>query len=59
VCALTIETVKQPKTEPDRIRAVERLVEGGASRLTAERIVAIDRGLAEVGRARRHATARS
>jgi hypothetical protein len=38
--------------------AVERLVAGGASRLTAERIVAIERGLAEPGRARRHVTSR-
>jgi hypothetical protein len=37
---------------------VERLVAGGASRLTAERMVAIERGEAEPGRARRHAQAR-
>lgn len=49
---------KSPKTEQARLTAVERLVADGASRLTAERIVAIERGLAEVGRARRH-TARS
>jgi hypothetical protein len=36
---------------------VERLVFGGASRLTAERIVAIERG-AEPGRARPHTNAR-
>jgi hypothetical protein len=33
---------------------VERLVAGGASRLTAQRIVAIERGEAETGRARQH-----
>jgi len=38
--------------------AVERLVADGTSRLTAERIVAIEHGLAEPGRARRHVTAR-
>jgi hypothetical protein len=38
---------------------VERLVERGVSRLTAHRIVAIQRGSAEPGRARRHAQARS
>jgi hypothetical protein len=37
---------------------VDRLVAGGVSRLTAERIVAIERGTAEPGRARPHATAR-
>jgi hypothetical protein len=49
---------KSPKTEQVRPTTVERLVADGASRLTAERIVAIERGLAEVGRARRHTTAR-
>jgi hypothetical protein len=49
---------KSPKTEQAHMTTVERLVEAGASRLTAERIVAIERGLAEVGRARRHTTAR-
>jgi hypothetical protein len=38
--------------------AVERLVAEGTSRLTAERIVAIEQGLAEPGRARRHVTSR-
>jgi hypothetical protein len=37
-----------------RLARVERLVASGASRLTAERIVAIERGEAEPGRARRH-----
>lgn len=37
---------------------VERLVADGASRLTAERIVAIQQGGAEPGRARRHTQAR-
>jgi hypothetical protein len=34
---------------------VERLVESGASRLSAERIVEVHRGDDEPGRARRHA----
>jgi hypothetical protein len=38
--------------------AVERLVAEGASRLTAERIVAIEDGLAEPGRARPHTMSR-
>jgi hypothetical protein len=37
---------------------VDRLVEGGISRLSAERIVEIDRGTAEPGRARPHSQAR-
>jgi hypothetical protein len=44
--------------EAERTRRVERLVADGASRLTAERIVAIERGVETVGRARRHAVAR-
>jgi len=40
--------------EAERARRVERLVHEGASRLTAERIVAIERGAESVGRARRH-----
>jgi hypothetical protein len=42
----------------DRSAHVERLVAGGVSRLTAERIVAIERGEAEPGRARRHTQSR-
>jgi hypothetical protein len=38
----------------ERSTLVERLVAGGASRLTAERIVEIRLGNAEPGRARRH-----
>jgi hypothetical protein len=34
---------------------VERLVESGVSRLSADRIVAVQRGHVEPGRARRHA----
>ena len=34
---------------------VERLVDSGVSRLSAERIVAVQRGEVEPGRARRHA----
>jgi hypothetical protein len=37
---------------------VEQLVAGGASRLTAQRIVEIERGTAEAGRARRHTLSR-
>lgn len=37
---------------------VDRLVARGASRLTAERIVAIERGRAEPGRARRRPQSR-
>jgi hypothetical protein len=36
---------------------VERLVDSGVSRLSAERIVAVQRGEVEPGRARRHAHA--
>jgi hypothetical protein len=37
---------------------VERLVDGGLSRLSAERIVEIERGAVEPGRARAHTTSR-
>jgi hypothetical protein len=37
---------------------VDRLVAVGISRLSAERMVAIERGTAKVGRARAHPTAR-
>ena len=37
---------------------VDRLVDSGISRLSAERMVAIERGDAEAGRARRHTQAR-
>jgi hypothetical protein len=37
---------------------VVRLLDAGASRLTAERIVAIERGDSEAGRARHHSRAR-
>jgi hypothetical protein len=37
---------------------VERLAAGGLSRLSAERIAAIERGIAEPGRARAHMQAR-
>jgi hypothetical protein len=51
-------TKKEVKAAANNLDAVDRLVEAGASRLTAERIVAIERGLAEAGRARRHTTSR-
>ncbi len=41
-----------------RATLVERLMEAGASRLTAERIVAIERDGAQPGRARPHSQAR-
>ena len=37
---------------------VERLVDQGVSRLSAERIVEIERGVVEPGRARTHSTSR-
>jgi hypothetical protein len=37
---------------------IDRLVEAGSSRLTAERMVEIDRGKAEPGRARPHGMSR-
>jgi hypothetical protein len=37
---------------------IDRLVEAGSSRLTAERMVEIERGEAEPGRARPHGMAR-
>jgi hypothetical protein len=41
-----------------RAALVERLVENGTSRLTAERIVEIERGASEASRARPHKQAR-
>jgi hypothetical protein len=41
-----------------RSELVERLVEGGTSRLTAHRIVALELGTDEPGRARSHSYAR-
>jgi len=43
----------------DSIELVERLVAAGASRLTAKRIVEIDRGTGEPGRARPHPISRA
>ncbi|HEX6701088.1 MAG TPA: hypothetical protein VF101_10200 [Gaiellaceae bacterium] len=54
---MTIGTEKAPKGERERLRAVERLVRDGVSRLTAERIVEIERSDVGPGRARRHAMA--
>jgi hypothetical protein len=54
----TSEIVGTDLKQRSSAEAVERLVADGASRLTAERIVAIERGFAEPGRARPHATAR-
>jgi hypothetical protein len=50
-------TERTSKFERERAKAVERLVREGASRLTAERILEIERGQDGAGRARRHATA--
>jgi hypothetical protein len=44
--------------ELDRCALVERLVEQGATRLTADRMAAILKGESDTGRARRHAQAR-
>jgi hypothetical protein len=41
-----------------RASVVARLVDSGVSRLTAERVVEIQRGAAEPGRARTHTTSR-
>jgi hypothetical protein len=41
-----------------RVAVVERLVENGSSRLTAERFAALEFGTAEPGRARFHSHAR-
>jgi hypothetical protein len=54
---VTIGTEKASKGERERLRAVERLVREGASRLTAERMVEIERSAVGPGRARRHAMA--
>jgi uncharacterized protein YoaH (UPF0181 family) len=40
------------------IERIEQLVAQGRSRLTAHRIVEIERNRAEAGRARRHSTSR-
>jgi hypothetical protein len=49
------EERKKSALDVEHARRVERLVHDGASRLTAERIAAIERGVETVGRARRHA----
>ena len=54
----SIEILEVDWTKLSDAAIVERLVAGGASRLTAQRIVAIERGEAETGRARAHAQAR-
>ena len=54
---MTTGTEKASKGERDHSRAVERLVREGVSRLTAERIVEIERSDVGPGRARRHAMA--
>jgi hypothetical protein len=52
------EAHRQRETQLRRMTLVEQLVDGGASRLTAERIVEIELGEAEPGRARRHTQSR-
>jgi hypothetical protein len=46
-------------TRLEAIERVEQLIAQGKSRLTAERIVEIERGATEPSRARRHPTSRS
>jgi hypothetical protein len=53
-----VVTDRSAGVEPSEAETVARLVEAGSSRLSAERIVAIERGTAEAGRARRHSPAR-
>jgi hypothetical protein len=55
---MAIRTEQSSKAERERAAAVERLVREGASRLTAARIVEIERGAGEAGRARTHAMSR-
>ena len=54
----TIEIAEAEAKRLSSTTLVERLVAGGASRLTAQRIIEIERGSAEPGRARPHTTAR-
>jgi hypothetical protein len=53
-----IETLDADGMRLSDAAIVEQLVAGGASRLTAERIVAIESGEAEIGRARQRTHAR-
>jgi hypothetical protein len=55
---MVIRTEQSSKAERERAAAVERLVQEGASRLTAARIVEIERSAGEAGRARTHAMSR-
>jgi hypothetical protein len=48
---------KSPKLDREHATAVERLMSEGASRLTAERILEIERRDDGAGRARRHVMA--
>jgi hypothetical protein len=54
----TIEIAEADAKRLSSATLVERLVANGASRLTAQRMVEIERGSAEPGRARPHTTAR-
>jgi hypothetical protein len=53
-----IEIAVREMKELTKASVVARLVESGVSRLTAERVVEIQRGSAEPGRARTHTTSR-
>ena len=53
-----IQLVVREMKELSNARVVERLVDRGVSRLSAERIVEIERSTAEPGRARAHAMSR-
>jgi hypothetical protein len=54
----TIGITEEQVRELSSATLVDRLVATGSSRLSAERIVAIERGLADAGRARSHAKGR-
>jgi hypothetical protein len=54
----TIGITEAQMRELSSATLVDRLVATGSSRLSAERIVAIERGLADAGRARSHAKGR-
>jgi hypothetical protein len=53
-----VEVSEADLKELSRSVLIDRLTAGGLSRLSAERIIAIERGLAERGRARAHMQAR-
>jgi hypothetical protein len=58
VCFGELELTKAEAEELSDAAIVERLVDTGHSRLTAARIVEVERGEGELGRARPHKTGR-